>query len=139
VVGAIQAKLIVPAKVTLRAVFPEILPEVAVMVAVPSPTAMARPPLLTVATDVLEGDPRGYILGGVVRIGSGGCKLLGVSCRYARIGSRYGYGSQVCRVHRKGRIPRDTSTPFAKSKVKMINSILSVNRIPNSLCGSGKH
>ena len=56
VVGAIQAKLIVPAKVTLRAVFPEILPEVAVMVAVPSPTGMARPPLLTVATDVLEED-----------------------------------------------------------------------------------
>jgi len=54
VVGAIQDKLIVPAKVTVRVVFPEILPELAVMVAVPSPTAMARPPLLTVATDVLE-------------------------------------------------------------------------------------
>jgi hypothetical protein len=53
VVGGSQAKLIVPAGVTVRVVFPEILPEVAVMVAVPAPTAVARPLLFTVATDVL--------------------------------------------------------------------------------------
>ena len=42
------------AEVTVRVVFPETLPEVAVMVAVPAATGMARPLLLTVATDVLE-------------------------------------------------------------------------------------
>jgi len=42
------------AVVTLRAVFPEILPEVAVMVVMPAATAVARPLLLTVATDVLD-------------------------------------------------------------------------------------
>jgi hypothetical protein len=39
--------------VTVRVVFPEILPTVAVMFAVPAATAVARP-LLTVATDVLD-------------------------------------------------------------------------------------
>ena len=34
--------------------FPEILPEMALMVAVPAATAAARPPLLTVATDVSD-------------------------------------------------------------------------------------
>ena len=33
--------------------FPEIFPEAAVIVAVPGATAMARPVLLTVATDIL--------------------------------------------------------------------------------------
>ena len=42
------------AEVTVRVVFPEILPEVAVMVAVPAEVAVARPLPLTVATDVLE-------------------------------------------------------------------------------------
>jgi hypothetical protein len=42
------------AGVTVRFVFPEILPEVAVMVAVPAATAVARPLLFTVATDVLD-------------------------------------------------------------------------------------
>jgi hypothetical protein len=40
--------------VTVRVVFPEILPEVAVMVAEPVAMAVARPLLLTVATDVFE-------------------------------------------------------------------------------------
>jgi hypothetical protein len=40
--------------VTVRVVLPEILPEVAVMVVVPAATAVARPLLLTVATDVLD-------------------------------------------------------------------------------------
>ena len=39
---------------TVRVVFPEILPEMAVIVAVPAATAVARPLLLTVATAVLE-------------------------------------------------------------------------------------
>ncbi len=38
----------------MRVVLPEILPEVAVMVAVPGATAVARPLLLTDATPVLE-------------------------------------------------------------------------------------
>lgn len=42
------------AGVTVRVVFPEILPEVAVMVVVPVATAVARPLLLTVATDALD-------------------------------------------------------------------------------------
>lgn len=42
------------AEVTVRAVFPETPPEVAVMVAVPAATGVARPLLLTVATDMLE-------------------------------------------------------------------------------------
>ena len=42
------------AEVTVRVVLPEILPEVAVIVAVPAATAVARPLLLTVATDVLD-------------------------------------------------------------------------------------
>ena len=42
------------AGVTVRVVLPEILPEVAVMVAAPTAPAVARPVLLTVATDVLE-------------------------------------------------------------------------------------
>jgi hypothetical protein len=42
------------AEVTVRVVLPEILPEVAVMVAVPAATAVARPLLFTVATDVLD-------------------------------------------------------------------------------------
>ena len=42
------------AEVTVRVVLPEIVPEVAVMVAVPAATAVARPLLLTVATDVLD-------------------------------------------------------------------------------------
>ena len=40
--------------VTVRVVPPEMLPEVAVMVAAPAATAVAKPLLLTVATDVLE-------------------------------------------------------------------------------------
>jgi hypothetical protein len=42
------------AGVTVRVVFPEIPPEAAEMVAVPTATDVAKPPLLTVATDVLE-------------------------------------------------------------------------------------
>jgi len=42
------------ARVTVRVVLPEIAPEVAVMVEVPAATAVARPLLLTVATDVLD-------------------------------------------------------------------------------------
>ena len=42
------------AEVAVRVVLPEILPEVAVMVAVPAATAVARPLLLTVATDGLD-------------------------------------------------------------------------------------
>jgi hypothetical protein len=42
------------AEVTVRVLFPEIVPEVAVMVAVPAATAVARPLPLTVATDGLE-------------------------------------------------------------------------------------
>jgi hypothetical protein len=54
VVGAFQAKFIVPEKVTVRVVFPEILPEVAVMVAVPAAMAVPNPLLLTVAAAVLD-------------------------------------------------------------------------------------
>ena len=43
-----------PPDVTVRVVFPEILPEVAVMVEVPAATAVARPLLLTVAIDVFD-------------------------------------------------------------------------------------
>jgi hypothetical protein len=42
------------AGVTVRVVLPEILPEVAVMVAVPAVRAVARPLLLTVASEVLD-------------------------------------------------------------------------------------
>jgi hypothetical protein len=42
------------AEVTVRVVFPEILPEAAEMVAVPDATDVATPLLLTVATGVLE-------------------------------------------------------------------------------------
>jgi len=42
------------AEVTVRVKLPEIAPEVAVMVAVPAATEVARPLLLTVATDVLD-------------------------------------------------------------------------------------
>ena len=42
------------AEVTVRVVLAEIAPEVALMVAVPAATAVARPLLLTVATDVLD-------------------------------------------------------------------------------------
>ena len=42
------------AEVTARVVFPEILPKVAVMVVVPAAMAVARPLLLTVATDVFD-------------------------------------------------------------------------------------
>jgi len=42
------------AEVTVRVVLPEMLPEAALMVAVPAVTAVARPMLLTVATDGLE-------------------------------------------------------------------------------------
>jgi hypothetical protein len=42
------------AGVTVRIVFPEILPEVAVTVAVPTATAVARPLLLIVATEVFD-------------------------------------------------------------------------------------
>jgi hypothetical protein len=42
------------AEVTVRVVLPAIVPEVAVMVTVPPVTAVARPLLLTVATDVLD-------------------------------------------------------------------------------------
>jgi hypothetical protein len=41
-------------EVTVRVVLPEIVPKVAVMAAVPAETAVARPLLLMVATDVLE-------------------------------------------------------------------------------------
>jgi len=37
--------------VTVRVCLPEIAPEVAVMIAVPAATAVAKPSLLTVATD----------------------------------------------------------------------------------------
>jgi hypothetical protein len=42
------------AGVTVRVVLPRIVPEVAVMVAVPWATAVAMPLLSTVATDVLD-------------------------------------------------------------------------------------
>ena len=42
------------ADVTVRVVLPRIVPEVAVMVAVPATAALAKPLLLTVATDVLD-------------------------------------------------------------------------------------
>ena len=42
------------AEVTVRVALPEIVPEAAVMVAGPAPTAVARPLLLTVATDGLD-------------------------------------------------------------------------------------
>ena len=42
------------AEVTVRSVFPEILPEVAVIVEVPAATPVARALLLTVAIDVLD-------------------------------------------------------------------------------------
>ena len=42
------------AEVTVRIVIPEILPEVAVMLAVPPETDVARPLLLIVATDVFD-------------------------------------------------------------------------------------
>jgi hypothetical protein len=41
------------AEVTVRVALPEVLPKVAVMVVVPAATAVARPLLLTVATDGL--------------------------------------------------------------------------------------
>ncbi len=42
------------ARFTLKVVFPEILPKVAVMVVVPAATAVARPLPSTVTTDELE-------------------------------------------------------------------------------------
>ena len=56
VVGGSQAKRMVPAVAwtTVRAVFAEIFPEVAAMVAVPAETAVARPPLSTVAAAALD-------------------------------------------------------------------------------------
>ena len=42
------------AAVTVRVVFPEILPEVTVIVAEPAATPVAKPLLFTVATDVLD-------------------------------------------------------------------------------------
>ncbi len=42
------------AEVTVRVLLPEILPEVAVMMAVPAAMAVAKPPLVTVATDGLD-------------------------------------------------------------------------------------
>jgi len=42
------------APVTVRVVVPEILPDVAVIVATPCATAVARPEELMVATDVLD-------------------------------------------------------------------------------------
>jgi hypothetical protein len=42
------------AGIIVRVVFPETLPEVAVMMDVPTATAVARPMLLTVATDVFD-------------------------------------------------------------------------------------
>ena len=83
------------AAVTVRVVFPEILPEVAVMVAVPAATAVARPLLLTVATDVLDELQVTCVViswACAVRICASGCKLLGGSRRYARIGGSYRYG-----------------------------------------------
>ena len=41
-------------KVTVRVVLPEILPKLAVMVVAPAVTGVARPLLLTVATDVSD-------------------------------------------------------------------------------------
>ena len=40
--------------VTVRVVLPEILPKLAIMVVLPAATAVARPLLLTVATDGFE-------------------------------------------------------------------------------------
>jgi hypothetical protein len=54
VVGGDQLRVIFPAGVTVKVVFPEMLPEVAVMVVVPAPRAVARPLVSTVATDVLD-------------------------------------------------------------------------------------
>ena len=42
------------AEVTVRVILPEIFPEVAIMVAVPLATDVARPLLLTVATAILD-------------------------------------------------------------------------------------
>ena len=42
------------AGIIVRAVFPEMSPKVAVMMDVPTATAVARPMLLTVATDVFD-------------------------------------------------------------------------------------
>ena len=42
------------AEVTARGVLPEIPPEVAVMMLVPAALAVARPPLLTLATDEFD-------------------------------------------------------------------------------------
>ena len=39
---------------TMQVVFPEMLPEAAVIVAAPAATAVARPLLLTITDDVLE-------------------------------------------------------------------------------------
>ena len=39
---------------TVRSVFPEMLPELAVMADVPTATAVARPMLLTVAADIFD-------------------------------------------------------------------------------------
>jgi len=42
------------AEVAVRVVLPEIIPELAVMVALPAATAVARPVLLTIATEVFD-------------------------------------------------------------------------------------
>jgi hypothetical protein len=42
------------AEVAVRVVLPDILPEVALMVALPVATAVARPLLLTIATEVFD-------------------------------------------------------------------------------------
>jgi hypothetical protein len=42
------------AEVAVRVVLPEIIPELAVMVALPAATAVARPVLLTIATAVFD-------------------------------------------------------------------------------------
>ena len=54
VVGDTPTEDNVTAVGTVRVVLPEILPKVAVMVAVPAATAVARPLVLTVATDGLD-------------------------------------------------------------------------------------
>ena len=52
-VTAIDCKI---AAVTVSVVFPDLLPEVAVMTEVPTPTPVARPPGFTIATPIAPDD-----------------------------------------------------------------------------------
>ena len=92
----------IAAAATVRVAFPEIVPEVAVMVAVPAAMAIARPLLLTTATDgfaELQVTCCGHIKACSIRICPRGCKLRGdPGGRDAPIARRYQMEDRVAGV-----------------------------------------